>query len=99
MVSEAKPGPDRRDGALWMSVGRGSSRQHCLCKGPWATWYLAGGEGTLRPQGERCPPWGVRHVGAASWHLYTHLSLPAPHPGMEVGGLGAHLACGRAQEA
>lgn len=51
MVSEAKPGPDRRDGALWMSVGRGSSRQHCLCKGPWATWYLAGGEGTLRPQG------------------------------------------------
>lgn len=39
-----------------------------------------GPQGTLRPQGERCPPWGVRHVGAASWHLYTHLSLPAPHP-------------------
>ena len=55
--------------------------------------------GTLRPQGERCPPWGVGHVGTASWYLYTHLCLPAPHPGMEVGGLGAHLACGRPQEA
>ena len=51
-MSEDKPGPDRRDGALWMSAGRGSSRQHSLCKGPWATWCLAvGGEGTLRTQG------------------------------------------------
>ena len=52
MVSEDKPGPDRRDGALWMSAGRVFSRQHGLCKGPWATWCLAvGGEGTLRTQG------------------------------------------------
>lgn len=49
-----KPSQDPTEGMgpcefLW---GRGSSRQHGLCKGPWATWCLAGGvEGILRPQG------------------------------------------------